>query len=172
MAGSFQNPLPELKEYEDAKEDLCKGRGPVSVSGGTDSQKVHQMAEMGREFPFKLVVTYSDARARDIYDDYRTFDSDVFLYPAKDLLFSGADIQGKVLGGKRLLVLKQLLEGKRGTVITTVDGCMDHLMPLKALEDSILTVEEGEEFFSLKLRYESGRLAEAVLDGKPLEWRV
>ncbi len=146
MAGSFRNPLPELKEYEDTKEDLCRGRGPVSVSGGTDSQKVHQMAELGREFPFKLVVTYSDARARDIYDDYRTFDADVFLYPAKDLLFSGADIQGKVLGGKRLLVLKQLLEGERGTVITTVDGCMDHLMPLKALEDSILTVEEGEEF--------------------------
>ena len=33
-------------------------------------------------------------------------------------------------------------------------------------------MEEREEFFSLKLRYESGRLAEAVLDGKPLEWRV
>ncbi|MCI8505341.1 MAG: transcription-repair coupling factor [Lachnospiraceae bacterium] len=146
MAGSFQNPLPELKEYEDTKEDLCRGRGPVSVSGGTDSQKVHQMAELGRDFSFKLVVTYSDARARDIYDDYRTFDPDVFLYPAKDLLFSGADIQGKVLSGKRFLVLKQLLEGKRGTVITTVDGCMDRLMSLKALEESILTVEEGEEF--------------------------
>lgn len=33
-------------------------------------------------------------------------------------------------------------------------------------------MDEREEFFSLKLRYESGRLTEAVLDGKPLEWRV
>ena len=99
MAASFHNPLPEFKEYADTKEDLCRGRGPVSVSGGTDSQKVHQMAELGREFPLKLVVTYSDARAKDIYDDYRNFDTEVFLYPARDLLFSGADIQGKLLTG-------------------------------------------------------------------------
>ncbi|MCI8550344.1 MAG: transcription-repair coupling factor [Lachnospiraceae bacterium] len=145
MAASFHNPLPELKEYADTKEDLCRGRGPVSVSGGTDSQKVHQMAELGREFPLKLVVTYSDARAKDIYDDYRNFDTEVFLYPARDLLFSGADIQGKLLTGKRLMVLKQLLERKKGTIITTVDGCMDHLMPLLAIESSVICLEEGEE---------------------------
>ena len=145
MAGSFRSPLPELKEFVDTKEDLCRGRGPVSVSGGTDSQKVHEMAELGREFPLKLVVTYNDSRAKEIYDDYRTFDREVFLYPAKDLLFSGADVQGRLLTGKRLTVLKQILEERRGTVITTVDGCMDHLMPLSAFADSVILLEEGQE---------------------------
>ncbi len=145
MAASFRSPLPELIEYKDTKEDLCRSRGPVSVSGGTDSQKVHEMAELGRDFPLKLVVTYSDARARDIYDDYKTFDREVFLYPARDLLFYSADIQGTLLTRNRLTVLKQLLEEKRGTVITTVDGCMDHLMPLSALEESVISLEDGQE---------------------------
>lgn len=33
-------------------------------------------------------------------------------------------------------------------------------------------MEEREEFFSLKLRYEENDLVEAVLDGKPLEWET
>ena len=152
MAGSFRNPLPELKEYLDTKEDLCKGRGPVSVSGGTDSQKVHEMAELGRDFPLKLVVTYSENRAKALYDDYRNFDRNVFLYPARDLLFYSADIQGSLLTRKRLMVLKQLLEEKKGTVITTIDGCMDHLMPLSSFAESIISVEEGQELDLDKLR--------------------
>ncbi|QNM04330.1 transcription-repair coupling factor [Qiania dongpingensis] len=152
MAGSFRSPLPELKEYLDTKEDLCRGRGPVSVSGGTDSQKVHQMAELGRMFPLKLVVTYNDARAKDIYEDYRNFDRNVFLYPARDLLFYNADIQGSLLARKRLMVLKQLLEEGEGTIITTVDGCMDHLMPLSAFAESVILLEEGQELDLEELR--------------------
>ena len=142
---SFRSPLPELKEYMDTKEDLCRGRGPVSVSGGTDSQKVHQMAELGRDFPLKVVIAPNDARARDIYDDYRCFDREVFLYPARDLLFYSADVQGSLLTRQRMTVLKQLLEEGRGTIVTTVDACMDHLMPLSALADSVISLEEGQE---------------------------
>ena len=142
---SFRSPLPELKEYMDTKEDLCRGRGPVSVSGGTDSQKVHQMAELGRDFPLTVVIAPNDARARDIYDDYRCFDREVFLYPARDLLFYSADVQGSLLTRQRMTVLKQLLEEGRGIIVTTVDACMDHLMPLSALADSVISLEEGQE---------------------------
>ena len=41
MAEVFANPLVDLAEYTDMKQDLDKGKGPVQVSGVTDSQKVH-----------------------------------------------------------------------------------------------------------------------------------
>lgn len=145
MAGSFYDPLPELSEYADTKEDLCKGRGPVSVSGGTDTQKAHEMAMLGKDYPLKLVVTYSDTRAQELYDDYRYFDPEVYLYPARDLLFYSADIQGSLLTGKRLRVLKTLLETGHGTVITTVDACMDHLMTPEDLRAGVLELQEGGE---------------------------
>ena len=145
MAGSFYDPLPELSEYADTKEDLCKGRGPVSVRGGTDTQKAHEMAMLGKDYPLKLVVTYSDTRAQELYDDYRYFDPEVYLYPARDLLFYSADIQGSLLTGKRLRVLKTLLETGHGTVITTVDACMDHLMTPEDLRAGVLELQEGGE---------------------------
>ena len=40
MAEVFANPLAELAEYTDMKQDMDKGKGPIQVSGVTDSQKV------------------------------------------------------------------------------------------------------------------------------------
>ena len=68
MSKVFANPLIELIEYEDLNSDLKKGRGPVQVSGCMDSQKVHLMQETADEVPWKLVVTYDEARAKEIYD--------------------------------------------------------------------------------------------------------
>ena len=39
MAEVFANPLAELAEYTDMKQDMDKGKGPIQVSGVTDSQK-------------------------------------------------------------------------------------------------------------------------------------
>ena len=49
MAEVFANPLAELAEYTDMKQDMDKGKGPIQVSGVTDSQKVHVMHELSKE---------------------------------------------------------------------------------------------------------------------------
>lgn len=129
----MENPLAELKEYEDLVQAVRQKMGPVQAAGTLDSQKVHLMAELGREYPWKLVVTYDEARAKEIYDDYQNFTSCVWLYPAKDLLFYTADIHGNMLTRQRIQVLKALLEEPEGVVITTLDGLMDHLLPISRI---------------------------------------
>ena len=69
----MENPLLELKEYEDLVQAIRREKGPVQASGTLDSQKVHLMAELGKEYAWKLVVTYDEARAKEIYDDYQNF---------------------------------------------------------------------------------------------------
>ena len=91
------NPLTELAEYEELNRDLNRGKGPVQISGCMDSQKVHLMWEAGETLPWKLVVTYDDSRAKEIYEDFRCFTDAVWLYPAKDLLFYNADIHGNLI---------------------------------------------------------------------------
>ncbi len=141
----FANPLVELIEYEDLNSDLKRGKGPVQVSGCMDSQKVHLMQETGEEVPWKLVVTYDEARAKEIYDDFGCFRQDVWLYPAKDLLFYSADIHGNLLTRRRLQVLRHLMEDKSGVVVTTLDGLMDHLLPLARMQEQTLHLETGQE---------------------------
>ena len=145
MGEVFANPLVELIEYEDMNRDLERKKGPIQVSGCMDSQKVHLMHETVTDVPWKLVVTYDDGRAKEIYDDFGCFRSDVWLYPAKDLLFYNADIHGNLLTRQRIQVLKHLLEDASGVVVTTLDGLMDHLLPLARLRSQILHVEAEQE---------------------------
>ena len=69
MSRVFANPLTELAEYEEMDRDLNRGKGPVQMSGCMDSQKVHLMEEAGESCLWKLVVTYDDSRAKEIYED-------------------------------------------------------------------------------------------------------
>ena len=128
----MENPLLELQEYDNLVQALKSGKGPLQVTGTLDSQKVHLMYELGEAsaFSWKLVVTYDDTRAKEIYDDLRSFTSRVWLYPAKDLLFYSADIHGNLMARQRIAVLRRLMEDREGVVVTTMDGLMDHLLPL------------------------------------------
>ena len=144
MAEVFANPLAELAEYTDMKQDMDKGKGPIQVSGVTDSQKVHVMYELSKEHPWRLVVTYDDNRAKEIYDDFSYFEPNTWLYPARDLLFYSSDIHGNLLTRQRMQVFKHLLEDEGGVVVTTVDGLMDHLLPLSMIRESCLNIMAGQ----------------------------
>ena len=142
----MENPLLELQEYDNLVQALKSGKGPLQVTGTLDSQKVHLMYELGEAsaFAWKLVVTYDDTRAKEIYDDLRSFTSRVWLYPAKDLLFYSADIHGNLMARQIIAVLRRLMEDREGVVVTTMDGLMDHLLPLKYLREQSITVESGQ----------------------------
>ena len=144
MAEVFANPLVDLAEYTDMKQDLDKGKGPVQISGVTDSQKVHVMHELSKDNPWRLVVTYDDTRAKEIFDDFSYFEPNTWLYPARDLLFYSSDIHGNLLTRQRMQVFKHLLEDEGGVVVTTVDGLMDHLLPLSMIKESCLNIMVGQ----------------------------
>ncbi len=145
MSRIFSNPLAELIEFEEMNQELEAGRGPVQVSGCMDSQKVHLIQEVVQNISWKLVVTYDDSRAREIYEDFGCFRQDVWLYPAKDLLFYSADIHGNLLTRQRLQVLRHLMEDETGVVVTTMDGLMDHLLPLSQIQSQITEIHMGQE---------------------------
>ena len=142
----MENPLLELQEYENLLQALQEGKGPFQASGCLDSQKVHLMYELGKGggFPWTLVVTYDEQRAKEICDDFRNFTSNVWLYPAKDLLFYSADIHGNLMARQRIAVLRRLMEDEGGVVVAAIDGLMDHLLPLTYLKRQAITVETGQ----------------------------
>ena len=99
---------------------LQKAKGPVQATGTAwIPRKYILCTELGKDggFPWKLVVTYDDQRAREIYDDFRSFTENVWLYPAKDLLFYSADIHGNLMTRQRIAVWRHLMEdeGRRGS---------------------------------------------------------
>ncbi len=134
---AFVQPLQQLADFETIKKEIQK-QGIVHVSGCLDSQKAHFANGFSGEFPFRLIVVENDLKAKEFYEDYRLYDPEVFLYPARDLIFYQADIHGNLITKQRLQVLKGLLERKQMTVVASVDSCLDHLMPLEIWKDSVL----------------------------------
>ncbi|MEY8354319.1 transcription-repair coupling factor [Lachnospiraceae bacterium 54-53] len=158
MSDLFEKPLMELKDFEDLSKDLSKKAGPVAASGCMDSQKVHLMYEAAKNAGSRLVVTYDDTRAREIYEDLRFFDPNVWLYPARDLLFFNADIHGNLLTKQRMTVIRHLMEESSGWVVTTFDGLMDHLLPIRYLKEQVLSVKGGQTIDVEKWKKRLGEL--------------
>ncbi|MCD7867875.1 MAG: transcription-repair coupling factor [Clostridiales bacterium] len=133
-------PLRSLAEYEDIWKYGKDNRGVLSVSGCLESQKVHLMYGFSGLFPCRLILAEDERRAREIFEDYRFYDKNVYFYPAKDLLFFQADIHGNLLIRQRMQVIRALLERgeKEITVVTSIDGCMDFLMPLEQIRERLL----------------------------------
>ncbi len=80
-------PLEELGEYEEIKKTLTKDKVSVALSGCVDSQKLHMIYGLSEGIRYKIIVTFSDLRAKELYEDYKFYDRNVMLYPAKDLIF-------------------------------------------------------------------------------------
>lgn len=149
---TFTTPLKELKEFNDIKTNLTLKNTPIQVTGCIDSQKCHLISGLSEGFPWKLIITYSDIKAKEIYEDYKLYDKNVYLYPAKDIIFYSADIHGNAIVKDRLKILKRLIEQEPVTVITTLDGGMDKILPLEFLKKNVITVKEAGSLNLTKLQ--------------------
>ena len=111
---AFTEPLKALGEFESIRDSLKKQKGMTEVQGCIDAQKAHFIYGLSEDILFRVIVTYSELRAREIYDNYRCFDKDVLLFPARDLIFYSADIHSSLIVQQRIRVLEKILSGKGG----------------------------------------------------------
>lgn len=148
----FAGPLKELAEYEEIQKKRTEKQGMIQISGCVTSQKTHLMYALGDGFKRKIIAVSSELKAKQIYEEYRFLDSDVWIYPAKDLLFYQADLRGKFLIKQRMEVYQALLEQEQVTVITSFDGFMDSLLPLEEMEKRVISLEAGQELDFEKLK--------------------
>ena len=141
---ALRAPLRELGEFEEIQKKLNR-KEPVclGLSGCVDSQKLHMIFGLGEGFRYKLIITYSDQRMREIYEDYKFYDRNVCMYPAKDLIFFQADIHGNQLVTERWKVLRRLLEGAPLTIVTTLDSLMEPRIPLEQVKKDIVHINSA-----------------------------
>ena len=138
---SLTAPLAQLEVITKAAEKLKRENGVQLISGCIDSQKTHLIFGMGESFQKRLIVTYNELKAKEIFEEYKIFGKDVYLYPAKDFLFFHADLQGKLLEEQRIQALQALMEQESVTIITTIDGCMGKVKPLQELKSQMLVID-------------------------------
>lgn len=152
---TFYAPLSELAGIEQLKKNFEVTGQPVMISGCIDTQKIHLVHAAVNDYRFRLIITGDEAKAREMQEDSRFFDKSSIYYPAKDFIFYSADVHGNQLAGERLRCIQKIIAAQDNktniTVITTIDGCVDMLMPLQRYRDNIIHFKNSDIIDTEKL---------------------
>lgn len=131
---AFTAYLEEYTELNEAFKHLNQGTS-ISVNGCVDSQKLHAIYYLGDGFTQKVIATFDEKRVKEICEDASFYDKEVVAFPAKDYVFMQADIRGRELTKERMKAYRKILEGRKFTLVTTVDAFMAPMLPLQKLAE-------------------------------------
>lgn len=154
---TFTEPLKGLKEFEDLNAALPKLAGVIQISGCIDAAKPHMIHSINNGSGNRIIVTFQEQKAKELWEEYRFFDKRAAYYPAKDILFYQSDIRGNVLTAERINALKLMAEEEECTIITTFDGLMN---PMPSPEKFIQAVRKIAVGDSIDLEQFTKHLAE------------
>lgn len=139
----FSSPLKKLKGYKDIENDIRNGN-IIHITDLIDAAKAYLITEVCKEKSWRLLVTYDEERAERFYEDISCFYENVYLYPAKDLLFFSADIRGTLISEKRIEIYKKISTESEGIIICSIDALMDKMLPFKNFKTSVIEIDEND----------------------------
>ena len=110
--GAIFEPVYNTAGVEQLNKELAKDGGrTVMVSGCIDTQKLHFSSAIASNYNFQLVITSDEGKARDMAEDARFFNGgNVMYYPAKDVIFYNADVQGRQIAGERIRCIAAIID--------------------------------------------------------------
>lgn len=140
-------PILESEPYQ-ALLRAMEQKGFTAVSGLSDTAFSCAVHCLGNKSRYRLIITYSEQRARQLEENYRFFDRNVYVYPAKDVLFYSADVHGNAIVRQRMELLKQVVEGKEMTMILPVEALMERLPELPQLKRNLYRIQSGDTIYT------------------------
>ena len=165
---TFFEPVQGMAGIEEIKKSFSRLGHAVMVSGCIDTQKAHLLEALGEQYPIRVVITSDEVKARQLREDCLFFDKSSIYYPAKDFIFYSADVHGNQLAGERLACIYKIIQAQKHiskdsisdgktdgiqpenknaaglTVVTTIDGCADLLVPLEKYKNTTISFEKGQ----------------------------
>ena len=135
---AFLEPFIDFEDIEAVRKGIRQSNNIYDISGCIDADKAHLIYGIGHDFSKKLIVTFDELRAKELYEEYAFFDENTVYYPGKDLLFYQSDIRGNALTKERVQALRRIVSGEDITVITTIDALMNKLPKKESFETGVI----------------------------------
>ena len=139
---TFLEPFKSLTAVESLREALHKYGKVYDLTGCAD--KAHLIFGIGVDAKYKLIITSDELKARELYDEYRFYDSNVVYFPAKDFLFYQSDIRGNALTRERMQAIEAVISENSCTVVTTIDALMNKLPALSYFEEGVVAISDTD----------------------------
>lgn len=139
--------LPKMKKFEDYINDVKKDNFPITLSGLSDSQKVHfaYSTRFYTERPI-LIVTYNDIQLKKIVEDFKFFDQEeILVFPKREIVYYDIDTMNKDVTMDRLSIYTKLYESNAKVILTTIEALMQKTISKNKLFERVLQLETGKE---------------------------
>ena len=163
-------PLITSDKFSSIKSDIEEKDNLVEVYGLSESSKAYFANSVYESFEKPVVIiTHNDMEAKNLYEDLNLYTSNVSYFPAKEVVFYNVDAISGDLRWARLRVIKEILERKKGIIVTSIDAFASAYTPKKLFKDHKLSLKVGKEvsFEEIsKVLIEGGYERVEIVEGK------
>lgn len=169
MKDMFIDPLKNLPEYKKLIGDIEVGLTPISMHGIIDENLGHMTYSINQHTNRQIVlVTYDEKKAKELYEDLKSFKEDVYYYSHKDPLFFKVDSFSLDIGNERMKILSRLNKEEDIIVVTYIDAIIEKIMSRelfreKSFEFNMETIVDLDDL--TKRLVESGYKRESMVEG-------
>ena len=139
-------PLITSDKFSSIKRDLLEKRSPIEICGLSESSKAYLTSAVYESLDKPVVIiTHSDMEAKNLYEDLSLYSINVSYFPAKEVVFYNVDAISGDLRWARLRVIKEILEKKKGILVTSIDAFASKYTPRKLFKKHKLSLRVGKE---------------------------
>lgn len=127
-------------------ERLSAAKGNVYVTGAAEGLKPLIISESAERLNKKaVIICENEIKAREFYNCLSLACENVYMYPAKDIVFYSADIKSTDIVKQRFRVLNAVFENRADFIVISAEGLFDKLTEPEIFKKNIIRLSEGEE---------------------------
>lgn len=143
----FTDPLLKIDEYNTLLTNVREGKGPVSVTGPSDSQKVHLIYSLCTHLQRRgLYITYNEMQARRAYEDFAFFlGDDVLYYPPKETMLYNIEARSNDIIYQRSKTLLRCLEGNYKLIVMSAEALIQMISPVELFRGGVIDFSLGSQ---------------------------
>ena len=147
MKNFLLDPIKNLKSYKELTEDIKRNLSPISTFGIIDESIGHILYTLQEDSSDQiLVITYSETRARRIYEDIKGLGKeDVYLLSKRELTFYDVDAISYEGSNERLKIISKLIEKQKMIVVASIESILDKFMSPEVFLENSREIKVGEE---------------------------
>lgn len=124
-------PIEQIKGFNSFITNF-KSSNSGKIVGTVEACKSHMIYALSYYAQMKpVIITSNEISAKRVYEDMQFLygDEQVYLYPARDILFYNADVHSMDITAERMKIIEALLTGKEMILIIPADALLNPLSP-------------------------------------------
>lgn len=166
----LMEPLISSEEFIELESYIKGDKHPIEIEGLSESGKsyvINGIYEVSDK-PV-VIITNSDMEAKNLYEDLNLYLSNVYYFPAKEIVFYNVDAISGDLRWARLNVIKEILSNNKNIIVISIDAFAARYTPKNLFKTHTVSISVGDEvdFKELsKILVEAGYDRVDVVEGK------